>query len=190
MNCILGHGKAWHASCLVFRRFEVQRPPAELRVWQQRIATIFSQSEPDRPKYAVNAENLYASFCNGSPDQDEVGHWCIVGQCDQCADLSADEQIALALRAFLDLFGRGFKTPLLQRWKHYGPASRYMLCGMALHKILPRTLLHMSSGKPGIKRACKILTEAAAAEERIVEAASDDDGMDYTGPWNEVVSVV
>ncbi|CAE7193916.1 HERC1 [Symbiodinium sp. CCMP2592] len=161
-----------------FRRVEVQRPPAELSMWQQRTATIFAQSEPDRPKYILEAENLYASFCNGSPDEDEVVHWCVVGQCDKCAGLSEDEQIALALRAFLGLFGQGYRTPLLQRWKHYGSASRYMFCAIALHKILPRTLKHMSTGKPGSRRASKILTEADAAEDRIVEAASDDDGLD------------
>ena len=36
----------------------------------------------------------------------------------------------------------------------------------------------MSSGKPASTRADEILTAADAAEERIVEADSDDDGMD------------
>ena len=154
-------------------------------MWQQRIATIFSQSEPDRPKYILNAEHLYASFCNGSPDQDEVVHWCVVGQCDTCADLSEDERIAIPLRALLDLFGRGYRTPLLQRWKRYGAASRYIFYGLALHNILHRTLLHMSSGKPASTRADEILTAADAAEERIVEADSDDDGMDVVGDADE-----
>ena len=60
-----------------------------------------------------------------------------------------DEGAALvALRAaFSKAFGNGYPTPLLSRWKHYGPALAYMTCGVLLYGFLHEVIRILSHDK-------------------------------------------
>ena len=84
------------------------------------------------------------SICNGNTEEDKVVHWCVLGCCKSDAD-----SINKLLKAVVPFFSRGYSTPLLYRFKHFGPASFYMKVGCTLHNLLPRALgrLQSSSGE-------------------------------------------
>ena len=144
-----------------FRRVEVQQLPPQVMQWRATADAIFSRCEPSRRKYIQEAEALYCKVVNSDPTKDEIIHWCLVQGCS-CECSSEDECLVEVLRAFLGLLGRGFPVPLLQRWKHYGPANAFMARGRLLHNVLPRVLRSMMRNRPASKtREAEALLERA-----------------------------
>ena len=78
-------------------------------------------------------------FVNGDTTCDTITHWCLPGCCR-----SDGESINKLLKLLIPFFGKGYSTPLLYRFKHYGPASSFIKVGCTLCKVLPNALAQMS----------------------------------------------
>lgn len=118
----------------------MQSLPPDFDKWKARADWILKDycSSSKRSKAALTS---LLQFCNGDTAQDVVCHWCLPGCCQ-----SNSECVTKLLRLCIPFFSAGYGTPLLYRFKHYGPASSYMKVGCALHNLVPRTLLQMQSG--------------------------------------------
>ncbi|CAE7787156.1 HERC1 [Symbiodinium sp. CCMP2456] len=170
-------------ACVVmdsFKKVEVHTLPSEIKQWQSAAEMVFSSCEPSRRKYIEQGEALYKSIVNSDPSKPAIIHWCLVGGCS-CKSSSTEDCMIKVLRACLNLFGRGYPVPLLQRWKHYGPANAFFARGLLLHRILPRVLENMESSRPPstTKKAEHLLAKVAAPrDEMMVEVDAADHDTD------------
>ena len=162
-----------------FRRVEVQEPPPDFSQWAQATSKILESAETLRPKYQIRAERLYKKMCNSDPRQPDIVHFCVLGQCHECSSCSEDEIVAKVVEALFGLFGRGFRVPLLSRWKHYGAASSYVFRGNSLHRILPRVLANMSRRGTKSKRVAALLARADRGQEGDLDQGGfNDEGVE------------
>jgi hypothetical protein len=124
-----------------FKRYVVDSLPEESVKWRNKIAVMLQCWGPAMRKYQREARAIFQRMCNGDPSSKLIIHWCVRGVCTCVSD---DAAMTETLRGILGLFGRGYATPLLSRWKHYSPASQYVNQGRFLFELLPRALDQMS----------------------------------------------
>lgn len=112
--------------------------PPEHPKWKKRADWISKDFCGPKTMRSMLASML--SFCNGNSDQDIICHWCLPGCC-----ANHSECVAKLLQYVIGFFSCGYPTPLLYRFKHFGPASSYMKIGCAFHNLVPRTFVAMQS---------------------------------------------
>ena len=141
-----------------FKRVPVYQPPSETPFWRAKASRIFSTELSGPPVQFLLVDN-------GDLTGHLIIHWCL-GQC--CG--SDEEAFEKCVRAFMQLFGKGFPVPLLYRWKHFEPAADYVLKGLLLHGgILREVLGVMITGE--LEQAF-----TGPSNERQEGRSSDDDG--------------
>ena len=107
--------------------------------WKRRSAWIQRKFQ-SRSKGTLKAvENLLA-FCNADTRTDVVTHCCVTQVDGQPCCQSEQDALCKFLSLVVPVFAKGYPTPLLYRFKHYGPASSFVKLGCTLHNLLPRAL--------------------------------------------------
>lgn len=112
--------------------------PDDFHTWQKRAKWI-SEGYCAPTKNAKETLSEILKFVNGDTTSDTITHWCLLPGCCQ----SDSESINKLLKLLVPFFGKGFSTPLLYRFKHYGPASSYIKVGCTLCQLLPNALARL-----------------------------------------------
>ncbi|CAK9064265.1 unnamed protein product [Durusdinium trenchii] len=122
---------------------QVTKLPEDSSIWKARAQWISRNFDSPGKIAKENLESIL-EFCNGDTCSPRVIHWCC-GCCD-----SDEQALSKVLRLLVPLMGKGYPTPFLSRFKHFGPAISYIRVFCTLHGLLPRILLGLKDNcKPG-----------------------------------------